>query len=330
MEEPKNNTSSNENKSVLANRYTIISELDSSGLTSITYKVLDEETGETKVAKIFHNNYRKEFQEETKVYEMLEQIDIPNKIRFYESGISDFTEDGNTTKKMYIILEYGSKGNLFDALKKTEKGFSEDVCKYILLILINAVDALHKEGIFHGDLKLENIVLSGDIYDIKLIDFGFSTKYVDENSQVKKVKKFRGSKFYCAPEILALKSYDGRKTDIFSLGVILFLLMTKSFGFAEAKPYTALTNIENQLYKLIKTKQYDIYWDLLRKHSHIKNLSPQFKNIFLKMVEYDPEERISIEGIRNDEFMAEVVNASEEQLNLLRQKMINQIENAEQ
>ena len=311
MEEPKNNTSSNENKSVLANRYTIISELDSSGLTSITYKVLDEETGETKVAKIFHNNYRKEFQEETKVYEMLEQIDIPNKIRFYESGISDFTEDGNTTKKMYIILEYGSKGNLFDALKKTEKGFSE-------------------EGIFHGDLKLENIVLSGDIYDIKLIDFGFSTKYVDENSQVIKVKKFCGSKFYCAPEILALKSYDGRKTDIFSLGVILFLLMTKSFGFAEAKPYTALRNIENQLYKLIKTKQYDIYWDLLRKHSHIKNLSPQFKNIFLKMVEYDPEERISIEGIRNDEFMAEVVNASEEQLNLLRQKMINQIENAEQ
>ena len=203
MEEPKNNTSSNENKSVLANRYTIISELDSSGLTSITYKVLDEETGETKV------------------YEMLEQIDIPNKIRFYESGISDFTEDGNTTKKMYIILEYGSKGNLFDALKKTEKGFSEDVCKYILLILINAVDALHNEGIFHGDLKLENIVLSGDIYDIKLIDFGFSTKYVDENSQVIKVKKFCGSKFYCAPEILALKSYDGRKTDIFSLGVIL-------------------------------------------------------------------------------------------------------------
>ena len=60
--------------------------------------------------------------------------------------------------------------------------------------------------------------------------------------------------------------------------------MTKSYGFAEAKPYTALTNIENQLYKLIKTKQYDIYWDLLRKHSHIKNLSPQFKNIFLKII----------------------------------------------
>ena len=70
------------------------------------------------------------------------------------------------------------------------------------------MDALHKEGIFHGDLKLENIVLSGDIYDIKLIDFGFSTKYVDENSQVKKVKKFRGSKFfYSASKLSYSASY---------------------------------------------------------------------------------------------------------------------------
>jgi serine/threonine protein kinase len=330
MEEPKNITSSNENKNILANRYTIISLLDSTGLTSIVYKVLDEETGETKVAKIFHDNFRQLFQEETKIHQMLEQLEIPNKIKFYESDIGDFTLDGNTTKKMYIIFEYASKGNLFDILLKTQKGFTEDVCKYILLILINAVDALHKEGFFHGDLKLENIVLSGDNYDIKLIDFGFTKEYAIEDNQVKKEKIFFGTRRYSAPEILEHKPCDGPKTDIFSLGAILFLLMTKSLGFAESKPNIKFPPIQNQLYQLIKQNKHEQYWELQRKHFKIKNLSPQFQKFFLKMVAYNPEERISIEEIRNDEFMAEVVNASEQHLNFLRQKMISQIENAEQ
>ena len=326
MGEPKNNTSSNENKSVLANRYTIISELDSSGLTSITYKVLDEETGETKVAKIFHNNYRKEFQEETKVYEMLEQIDIPNKIRFYESGISDFTEDGNTTKKMYIILEYGSKGSLFDALVKTKNGFTENVCKYILLNLLNGVEALHKAGICHRDLKPENIVFVGDNYDIKIIDFGLSAKFVDENNQKIKLDNFCGTPHYCPPEINEKKSYDGTKVDIFTLGVMLFIMRFKQFGFATAKLEKDTKKVRDFLYTLIIEKDYDRYWELLKKHYNIKNLSPQFKNLYLKMVAYNPDERPTIEEIKQDKFMANIVNASEEEMEFLRTQMINEIE----
>ena len=65
---------------------------------------------------------------------------------------------------------------------------------------------------------------------------------------------------------------------------------------------------------------------MMQKYFNIKNLSPNFKNLFLKMVAYNPEERPTIEEIRNDKFMSDIINASEEQLSLLRKKMINEIQ----
>ena len=317
------------NKRVLANRYTIISNIGS-GLSSQVFKVLDEQTGETKVAKIYEDSEISTFQKETQIFKMFEQLNIQTNVKFYESSIGDFTQNGQTKKKMYIIQEYGSKGCLFDALIKTKTGFTEDVCQYILLNLLNCVDALHKEGICHRDLKTENIVLVGDNYDIKLIDFGFAAKYVDKENKPKLLKKSVGTKYYAAPEILENKRYNGPKADIFSLGAILFVLMTKNFGFAEARVNNLLVNVKNLLYKLIKTKQYDRYWELMDKYFKIKNLSPKFKNLYLKMVAYNPDERPTIEEIRKDEFLADIVNANEEDINYLREKMINEVEFAQQ
>ena len=317
------------NKRVLANRYTIISNIGS-GLSSQVFKVLDEQTGETKVAKIYEDSQISTFKKETQIFKMFEQLNIQTNIKFYESSIGDFTQNGQNTKKMYIIQEYGSKGCLFDALVKTKTGFTEDVCKYILLNLLNCVDALHKEGICHRDLKTENIVLVGDNYDIKLIDFGFAAKYVDKENKPKLLKKSVGTKYYASPEILENKRYNGIKADIFSLGAILFVLMTKNFGFAEARVNNLSANVKNLLYKLIKTKQYDRYWELMDKYFKIKNLSPKFKNLYLKMVAYNPDERPTIEEIRKDEFLADIVNANEEDINYLREKMINEVEFAQQ
>ena len=317
------------NKRILANRYTIISKIGF-GLSSQVFKVLDEQTGETKVAKIYEDSEISTFQKETQIFKMFEQLDIQTNIKFYESSIGDFTQNGQTTKKMYIIQEYGSKGCLFNALIKTKTGFTEDVCQYILLNLLNCVDALHKEGICHRDLKTENIVLVGDNYDIKLIDFGFAAKYVDKENKPKLLKKSVGTKYYAAPEILENKRYNGPKADIFSLGAILFVLMTKNFGFAEARVNNLSVNVKNLLYKLIKTKQYDRYWELMDKYFKIKNLSPKFKNLYLKMVAYNPDERPTIEEIRKDEFLADIVNANEEDINYLREKMINEVEFAQQ
>ena len=310
---------------ILANRYTIISALDK-GSSAQVFKVKDERINEIKVAKIFNDNERTLFKEETHIYEMIDRLHLETNIRFYKSSVGDLSLNGTVSKKMYIILEYGSKGSLFDALVKTKNGFTENVCKYILLNLLNGVEALHKAGICHRDLKPENIVFVGDNYDIKIIDFGLSAKFVDENNQKIKLDNFCGTPHYCPPEINEKKSYDGTKVDIFTLGVMLFIMRFKQFGFATAKLEKDTKKVRDFLYTLIIEKDYDRYWELLKKHSNIKNLSPQFKNLYLKMVAYNPDERPTIEEIKQDKFMANIVNASEEEMEFLRTQMINEIE----
>ena len=316
---------SNIYKGQLDNRYLIIKEIDF-GMTSKVYKVLDEHTLEIKIAKIYENNSVDAFKKEKKIFKMLQALDLSSNIKYYSAGIGELKYDDTKEKKMFSILEYGNNGNLFDALIKTKNGFSEDVCQFILSLILNDIEALHKNGICHRDIKPENMVFVGDNYDLKLIDFGVACKFVNKNNQKKKLQRYVGSSYYCSPEILEGKSYDGDKADIFSIGALLFVLMTKNFAFDEAIIDNNSFIIKKILYKIIQTKQYDKYWELLERYFNIKNLSPNFKNLFLKMVAYNPEERPTIEEIRNDKFMSDITNASEEKLSFLRKKMINEIQ----
>ena len=316
---------SNIYKGQLDNRYLIIKEIDF-GMTSKVYKVLDEQTLEIKIAKIYENDSVDAFKKEKKIFKMLQALDLSSNIKYYLAGIGELIYDDTKEKKMFSILEYGNNGNLFDALIKTKNGFSEDVCQFILSLILNDIEALHKNGICHRDIKPENMVFVGDNYDLKLIDFGVACKFINKNNQKKKLQRYVGSSYYCSPEILEGKSYDGDKADIFSIGALLFVLMTKNFAFDEAIIDNNSFIIKKILYKIIQTKQYDKYWELLEKYFNIKNLSPNFKNLFLKMVAYNPEERPTIEEIRNDKFMSDITNASEEKLSFLRKKMINEIQ----
>ena len=81
----------------------------------------------------------------------------------------------------------------------------------------------------------------------------------------------------------------------------------------------------NNVYKFIKDKQYDDYWDTLKSLFNLNIESEKFKNLFLKMVAYNPEERPSIDEIKNDEWLKDVINATPEQLNYLRNKIISEI-----
>ena len=316
---------SNIYKGQLDNRYLIIKEIDF-GLTSKVYKVLDEQTLEIKIAKIYENDSIDAFKKEKKIFKMLQALDLSSNIKYYLAGIGELIYDDTKEKKMFSILEYGNNGNLFDALIKTKNGFSEDVCQFILSLILNDIEALHKNGICHRDIKPENMVFVGDNYDLKLIDFGVACKFINKNNQKKKLQRYVGSSYYCSPEILEGKSYDGDKADIFSIGALLFVLMTKNFAFDEAIIDNNSFIIKKILYKIIQTKQYDKYWELLERYFNIKDLSPNFKNLFLKMVAYNPEERPTIEEIRNDKFMSDITNASEEKLSFLRKKMINEIQ----
>lgn len=117
-------------------------------------------------------------------------------------------------------MEYCQNGDLFDFVKKNGK-LSEGLAKNLFHQLLDSLDFLHnKVGVAHLDLKLENVLI-GNNFQVKLCDFGF---YEELKT---KVCKNRGTHGYRAPEtyLQSNEGFDGAKADIFSLGVILFIMI---------------------------------------------------------------------------------------------------------
>ena len=111
-----------------------------------------------------------------------------------------------------------------------------------------------------------------------------------------------------APEILSNKPYDGILSDIFSLGKLLFSMVTQMQGFQVA-------TIKDKFYSLIMKRHFDIYWKSFDDHN--LNLSQSFKDLYMRMVAFEPKERPTIEEILNSEWMQEINNLNEAQLNAL-------------
>ncbi|KAL3622315.1 CBL-interacting serine/threonine-protein kinase 9 [Castilleja foliolosa] len=132
--------------------------------------------------------------------------------------------------KIYIILEYVDGGELFDKIAKYGK-LKEDAARSYFQQLINAVDYCHSRGVYHRDLKPENLLL--DSYGVlKVSDFGlsaFSQQVRDDGL----LHTACGTPNYVAPEVLTDKGYDGTSSDVWSCGVILFVLMAGYLPFDE-------------------------------------------------------------------------------------------------
>ena len=127
---------------------------------------------------------------------------------------------------------------------------------------------------------------------------------------------------YAAPEILLHNPYNGIKADIFSLGQILFNLVTGRLGFNNA-------NMQDNLYRLIILHQYIEYWE--RIHENIPlNVSQEFRDLFLSLVAFDPNERSTIDQILNSPWMNEINNLNEQQMNDLENEVRQEFINREQ
>ena len=127
---------------------------------------------------------------------------------------------------VYLVLEYSNGGLLFDLVKgNNDKGFGEDSSKYLFNQLINFVEYSHSQNVTHRDLKLENI-LYDDNMNLKVTDFGGA-----DTTNVSCPETLIGTISYMAPEIFAKVAYDGRKVDIFALGVLLTILVKGTMPF---------------------------------------------------------------------------------------------------
>ena len=183
-------------------------------------------------------------------------------------------------ENFYIIMEYCKHGELFDYIVKNEK-LSEEESSIFFYQLINGMEHIHSKGIAHRDLKPENLLLAENNI-LKIIDFGLSHEYWGEEDELLKTKC--GSPSYAAPEIICCPFYDGFKVDIWCCGIILYAMIC---GYL---PFEGDSN------------------DILFKN--ILNCDPEFpeflsdtsKDIITKILNPDPDGRITIDEIKNHEF----------------------------
>jgi serine/threonine protein kinase len=188
-------------------------------------------------------------------------------------------------KVFYEIEEIAENGELFNYVYELGKGFIEPICSKIFIKILKNVKLLHENNIIHGDIKPENILIGND-FDIKLIDFGFSQKINKKNNSI--INSTERSDKYSSPEIRKanIAGYDGIKSDIFSLGVLLFVITVGRF------PFNA-SSFSDKKYRLIMTKKYDLFWANFENY----NLSSEFKNLINRLISYEPKERLSIDEI---------------------------------
>ena len=185
-----------------------------------------------------------------------------------------------TTKYLYLIMEFIDGISLLDTIKKEENHyFEEQRAIKIFTQIIKANIYCQSKNICHRDLKLENIlIIKNDI--IKLIDFGFAVKTDKETLQ----NLFCGSPSYMAPEIVNKEKYIAQYSDIWSLGVLFYSMLYGRFPF--------LAKNQNELFKKINEAQVE-FPDEIEVNEKIKIL---LKKIFVII----PAQRPSLQEILND------------------------------
>ncbi|KAJ7965862.1 Non-specific serine/threonine protein kinase [Quillaja saponaria] len=181
--------------------------------------------------------------------------------------------------KIYIILEFITGGELFDKIVHHGR-LSEAESRRYFQQLIDGVDYCHSKGVYHRDLKPENLLLDS-LGNLKISDFGLSAL---PEQGVSLLRTTCGTPNYVAPEVLSHKGYNGAVADVWSCGVILYVLMVGYLPFDELDLTTLYIKIEKAEFTCPS-------W-----------LPVGAKSLICRILDPNPETRITIEQIRSDEW----------------------------
>ncbi|XP_062987323.1 testis-specific serine/threonine-protein kinase 5-like [Elgaria multicarinata webbii] len=254
--------------------YKLASDLRSKRHSMVAIKIIS--TGEAPV------EYTKKFLPR-EIYSLNVTYKHLNVIQLYEMY--------RNTKRTYLVLELASRGDLLEHINATSDrrecpGLEEEEARRLFRQIVSAVAHCHNVGIVHRDLKCENVLLDERGF-IKLTDFGFANRYSLKNSLM---NTFCGSVAYTAPEILMSKKYNGELADLWSLGVILYAMVTGKLPFKERQPHKMIHVIKQGL-------------------AFRQPISPECQNLIEGLLQLKPVARLGLQQVATHRWMLPATSA---------------------
>ena len=255
---------------------------------------INEEKSELFAIKIFKQKNYQFYSNEISLLSTINKNDNIIKLYSYGQGylfpiINDENTDNYNNEKeiiYYQILEYASNGELKDYVNGKNSRIPENISAKLFLKIVLGVKFLHENNIAHCDLKPENILLD-KYFNPKINDFGFSQKFNGKNGDYL-LHKRSGTPIYSSPDVrLAFtKGYDGVKNDIFSLGVLLFVITIGEFPFESA-------TYSDDKYKFIIKGRFPKFWE----NFNDIDISDEFKDLINRLISLNPAKRLTIDEI---------------------------------
>jgi serine/threonine protein kinase len=192
------------------------------GAYAVVRSALQKSTNRKVAAKIYEKQKLAEPQRRKSVWReirIMERLSHPHIVQFVDAI--------DTTKYLYIVMEYLGGGSLHHYLKRrTSRRLDEVRARRIFYQSCQGLKYLHDRCVVHRDIKLENLLLDENGI-VKIIDFGFATIV----PRGKKIRVFCGTPSYMAPEIVTKKEHAGPNTDVWAIGVVLYATLCGTFPF---------------------------------------------------------------------------------------------------
>ena len=269
------------------NKYIIIKNLGE-GTFGKVFLVKTKDTNKEFAVKVLLK-FQKRFKNMIQIIQIISSLNNEYITKMIDSGKGlVYRKEEIEGDYQYVVYEYASKGTLIDYfLFPNEISLEEKYAKILFKKILKGVQAMHKIGLCHRDIKLENILLDEN-FNPKICDFG------TVHSANQKLIIPWGTKGYAAPELFKKDGgYDGIKADIFSLGITLLRLVTGKK--------------EDLVEKMKKAKEENKFEDFNKMlNNRIKDTSPEFQSLIVKMIDLDPEKRPIIDDILTNPWFAEV------------------------
>ena len=291
-------------------RYILLSTLGKGGYSKVKL-AQDKETQKFYAVKL-HKTQDPDFTEEVKstvISEVqtilkLKQDNIIQIIDFFPSAEVEKKNGKKYEASCVIVEELAEGGELFFYVLNSGH-FSEKLARYFFTQLLDGLQYMNQQGFAHRDLKPDNLLFD-EKFTLKIADFGFAGplkgRYNDGY-----MRTCLGTRPYMAPEIHQKQPYKGELVDVFSAAVCLFIMVSGTPPFNEARK-------EEFYYKFICAKKWPIYWKYhyRNKPAGDKFFSEEFKDLMQHMLAYDAAERITLAQIREHPWMKGPVPSYEE------------------